>query len=391
MNSRDEIEVLQDQLMHLSKLDNDQWATLPPAFYCSEPIFELEKEHIFHAGWVCIGRTDQVPEPGDYLAIDVVDEPLVMVRDGSHQLHVLSNVCRHRWMQVCSGKGNARALVCPYHSWTYNLDGCLRAAPMMGDTPGFEPAAIRLPPIRHEIWQGFVYVNIDGNAVPLAPQLERPNEIFNNYQIHTWRVATTIDLPEYAWDWKVMQDNGECYHHIGAHQETFEETFPARDVETECGDAYTFHRSPARSSVLEKGSDGQLYCPSIFTPVSGLDSSLRRSFILLNVLPNYFIFVQPDYAINMRMLPVASGRIKLSADIILPPHAFDLPDFDQRLDRVVTFFHRFNDEDVDINRRVQIGLRSRFAKAATLSVVEAHNRHFARWVVRKLVGGSAQG
>lgn len=386
MNKKDNIAVLGDKLSTLSKLGEDEWVTLPPEFYCSDQVFELEKERIFRAGWVCIGRADQVSEPGDYLAIDVVDEPLVMVRDSDHRLHVLSNVCRHRWMQVCSGKGNARALVCPYHSWTYNLDGCLRAAAMMDDTPGFDPSAVRLAPIHHEVWQGFVYVNLDGNAEPLAPQLELPNQVFQCFQLDTWRVATTIELPEYEWDWKVMQDNGECYHHLGAHRNTFEPNFPAQGVETECGDAYTFQRCPARDSALEKGDDGEFYVPSYFTPVSGLDASLRTCFLLLNVLPNFFIYVQPDYAMNMRMLPIASGRIKLYADIIVPPHAFQLPDFDQRLDQAVTFFHRFNDEDVGINQRVQMGLRSRFADTARLSVIEQHNRHFARWVVRKLAG-----
>ncbi len=363
---------------------NQSWRTLPPAAYHSDALFELERERIFNAGWICIGRADQVTDCGDYLSIDVVGEPLVMVRDKEGVLRVFSNVCRHRWMRVCQGAGNAGSLVCPYHAWTYNLDGSLRAAPEMDQTPDFDIGTTSLPQVHHEVWEGFVYVNLDGNAKPLTPQLQSITTRISEYKLDQWRVAATVDCGEYPWDWKVMQDNGECYHHYGAHSETFQIDYPARDVITECDDAWILQVAPSSKSSRRIGDDGLEYSPGNFEPGSGLADWQRTSFTLIYVLPNFFIYLQADMGMNLRMLPLGAGRIHLLADVILPPQAFMVSDFEQRLSTCVEFFKRFNEEDVAVNIGVQDGSHSKFAGSAPLSHLEAHNRHIAWWVASRL-------
>jgi choline monooxygenase len=113
---------------------------------------------------------------------------------------VLSNVCRHRWMKICEGSGHAERLVCPYHAWTYALDGRLRAAPQMGETPGFDVNQVCLPIIRHTIWQGSVYINLHGQAEPLAPQLAPIDEEIEEFGLSDWRVAASVDCGEYPCD-----------------------------------------------------------------------------------------------------------------------------------------------------------------------------------------------
>ena len=377
-------DTLLDAIRAVAKADATHWRTLPPQAYFSPELFALERERIFRPGWICLCREDQVAAPGDYLALDVVDEPLLVVRDLEGALRVLSNVCRHRWMSLCHGSGNCKALVCPYHSWTYHLDGRLRQAPEMERTPGFDLKKIALPTFRHEIWQGFVYANLDGKAAPLAPQLAAVDAQIGEFGLPAWRVATSIDCGEYPWDWKVMQDNGECYHHIGAHLETFEATFPARRATTQVEGIQIVQHSPAREEKLQRGEDGLDYVPGYFTPLPGLTLQQRTSFTLIYVLPNFFIYLQADVGMNMRMFPVAAGRFALQCDILVPPHAFDLPDFDARLQRMADFFNRFNAEDIAINTRIQLGLQSAHARAAPLSHLEAHNLHVARWVAQQL-------
>ena len=379
---------VQKDLQSLAARDADDWLTLPPSLYCSAELFELEKDRIFRAGWFCIGREDQVADPGDYVSVDFVGEPLLMIRDEHGVFRVLSNVCKHRWMKVCRGRGNAKSLVCPYHAWTYHLDGRLRNAAFMESTPKFDPATVRLTEIRHEIWQGFVYVNLHGRAKALGPSLDYPRRVLQAYKLHEWVVASTIELPDYDWDWKVMQDNGECYHHIGAHLTTFESNYPARRVETEIGDDYSLQFSPARESSWTTAADGQAYAPSYFTPVEGLSLAERTRFVLLHVWPNFFIYVQPDYGMNMRVFPLESGRIRLHADILVPPHAKQLADFDERLSRAIEFFHVFNEEDVLINTQIQRGLKSHYAQSARLSSLELHNRQFARWFANRMLADS---
>lgn len=366
---------------------NAAWRTLPPRAYRSDALFELEKDRVFRAGWVCLGRADQVARPGDYLALDVVGQALVMVRDLDGTLRVLSNVCRHRWMSVCLGKGNAKVLSCPYHAWTYRLDGRLWAAPEMDGNPAFRKDDVALAPLRHETWNGFVYVNLDGRARPLAERLAAVEPRLAAYRLDRWVTARTVDCGEYPWDWKVMQDNGECYHHLGLHTETFEADYPGRWSRAfENGGDFTLLWNPSRPERQTIGPDGLSYVPGLsFVPQPGLDELQRTSFQLLYVLPNFFIYLQPDLVMNMRVFPVAAGRIRLIADFIVLPDSLALPDVEARLDRAVAFFERFNDEDVVANSAIQRNLAIA-TEPAPLGDLEHHNRHVALWVARRLTG-----
>src|SRR5262245_45407552 len=156
---------------------------LPPACYTSLEFYARETERIFRRDWLYIGRADEVAEPGDYLCLDVLGEPLVMVRDGAGEVRVLSRICRHRAMPVGSGAGHARTFVCPYHTWTYALDGRLLGAPEMRETPGFDPAACRLPGLRSEVWEGFVFVSFDPEAPALGPSLAGLAALCRNYDL----------------------------------------------------------------------------------------------------------------------------------------------------------------------------------------------------------------
>ena len=382
----DTMRSLLDSFHAIADSANREWRTLPPKAYYSPEVFQLEKERIFRAHWLCIGRTDQVANPGDYMALEVVGEPVVLVRDLGGELRVLSNVCRHRWMQICSGSGNRNLLVCPYHAWTYELDGRLRGAVEMHDCPGFDPENIALPIIRHEVWQGFVYINLDGNAEPLTPQLRQVDEAIAEFELGTWEVVQTIDCGEYPWDWKVMQDNGECFHHVGAHRETFEPNYPARGTIVRCEGPTIIQWCPSHVQRRVQGDDGLEYAPLYFKPKSGLTETQRTCFMLVYVLPNFFIYLQPDYGMKLRVFPIASGKIHMFTDFLVPPCAREIAGFEQRLSQVVDFFNTFNDEDYAVNSAIQEGLRSAWAMPAPLSHLEAHNRHVARWIAEQLPG-----
>ena len=187
-----------------------------------------------------------------------------------------------------------------------------------------------------------------------------------------------------------MQDNGECYHHLGLHTETFEVDYPGRWSETfENNGDFTLLWNPSRPERQTIGPDGQRYVPGLaFLPQPGLDERQRTCFQLLYVLPNFFIYLQPDLVMNMRVFPVAAGRIRLIADMIVRPESRALPDFAERLERVVAFFNRFNDEDVTANAAIQRNLALPGAVAAPLSQLEHHNRYVALWVARRLTGAA---
>ncbi len=148
-----------------STLDVSHAVTPPPYAYTSNEFFEFEKEALFSHDWLCLGRQEEVPEPGDYFTIQVNDDPLLVVRNTDGDIRVLSNVCRHRAAVVARGSGNCgRSFQCHYHWWRYSLDGRLVAAPEMTKTPGFDMAEICLPKLAVEVWNGFIFANFDANA-----------------------------------------------------------------------------------------------------------------------------------------------------------------------------------------------------------------------------------
>ena len=138
--------------------------SLTPQCYHSEAFFAREAEQIFARSWISVAHVAEVPRPGDYVCRDLLDERLVVTRDESGTIHVLSRVCLHRWTQIVSGHGHAERLVCPFHSWTYALDGRLIGAPVTREEEGFELSDCRLPRFRHEVHDGFVFVNLSDEA-----------------------------------------------------------------------------------------------------------------------------------------------------------------------------------------------------------------------------------
>src|SRR5512134_3261419 len=127
-------------------------STLPPRCYVDPAVYAREVERIFRREWICVGREDEIAAPGDHFAFTLFGDPLVAVRGDDGAIRVLSRVCRHRWMPVVEGRGNRRSFQCPYHLWTYALDGRLLGAPEMQRAEGFERASCRLPALRVETW-----------------------------------------------------------------------------------------------------------------------------------------------------------------------------------------------------------------------------------------------
>ena len=169
--------------MQSSILDVNQSETLPPACYADPAFFEFEKEAIFFREWLCVGREAWIREPGDYFTASHVGEPLIIVRNQSGRIKALSAVCQHRAALVAEGHGKKRAFLCPYHHWSYSLDGQLIGAPAMERACDFNKREIRLPEIRLESWLGFIFVNFDPGAPPLAPRLTAVADILKNYDV----------------------------------------------------------------------------------------------------------------------------------------------------------------------------------------------------------------
>ncbi|HZV09655.1 MAG TPA: aromatic ring-hydroxylating dioxygenase subunit alpha, partial [Novosphingobium sp.] len=201
--------------------------TLPPACYTDAAFYEFEKEALFNHEWLCVGREEQVKAAGDYFTTSIVGEPLVIVRDRAGQVRALSSVCQHRAMLVAEGEGNTRGFVCPYHHWTYDLDGKLVGAPAMDRTCNFDKQSFNLPELKVEIWQGFVFVNFDAEAAPLAPRLATIESHIAGYDLPSAELAQKF-TGDFAWNWKVMfENNNDGYHASKLHQGPLHDFIPS--------------------------------------------------------------------------------------------------------------------------------------------------------------------
>ncbi len=193
--------------------------TLPWTWYVDPAVLRLEQERIFRRSWQYAGRTDEVAEPGSYSATRVGHIPVVLVRDEEETLHAFVNVCRHRGSIVCEGSGKRSTLQCPYHAWTYGLDGRLISAPRSAREGGIETRDLGLLPLRAETWGPFVFVNPDPDAGPLADFLEDvPDRIAAaGIDVDALRFLKRAES-ELRSNWKICAENFlECYHCPTAH------------------------------------------------------------------------------------------------------------------------------------------------------------------------------
>ncbi|MEM0944036.1 MAG: aromatic ring-hydroxylating dioxygenase subunit alpha, partial [Pseudomonadota bacterium] len=198
---------------------------LPGVLYADAGVFRREVERLLASEWMPIGRADEIPSPGDFLTVELLGEPLVIIRGDDGAIRCFSNICRHRGALIADGTGNARRLVCPYHAWSYDrTSGELLAAPRMKHR--IAPGQCDLPEISTEVWLGFIYVNIDGSAPPLSPRLAALEARLAPYETAKMRHVFTGTKTWQA-NWKAVVENFlEAYHLSVVHPATLHPITP---------------------------------------------------------------------------------------------------------------------------------------------------------------------
>jgi choline monooxygenase len=237
---------------------------MPNEFYTSEEFLEYEREEIFRKEWICLGRVDEIPNPGDYFTTELIDEPLLVVRGQDDKVRVLSNVCRHRSSVIAEGKGNSKNFVCPYHAWTYGDNGQLLRAPYMDQVKRFDVKTCRLPAFATETWHGFLYVNLDGKAKPLAPRLKELEPYVRNFHAEQM-VHQFINEDVWETNWKCLTENFmEGYHLSVSHINSLHKITPTRLCKKmPGGEGYTAYKSyynpdyPTRTPYHEDVTDDE--------------------------------------------------------------------------------------------------------------------------------------
>ncbi|MCU1458209.1 MAG: putative oxidoreductase [Actinomycetia bacterium] len=355
---------------------------LPPELYTSSEFFEFEKRSIFMREWLCVGRHDQIPDAGDYFTITVMGEPLIVARGDDAQIRVMTAVCRHRGMVITQDEGTCQRFTCPYHHWSYGLDGRLLGAPAMDRAVDFERADHPLPQLQVELWQGFIFANFDPDAEALAPRLRKIDEILRNYHLGSTTTRPGKRLENLPWNWKVMLENfNDPYHASRLH-----------------GPLQSFAPSHLNDFLEWDDTDMAIGRIQHFTEIDGsfnptkkcllpvfehlTESDRRRgSFVLLP--PTLALAIVPDEVAYFIVDPLSAGSITIQIGYCFEESALQDPMFEYLFAQAEAGVDNFNVQDVYADTMTQIGLNSRFAPRGRYSWQEETLAQFNRWLVQR--------
>ena len=364
-------------------------AALPRRHYVDPATYRIEQQQVLARSWVCVGRLDALglagadPDEAERLAVvEVAGESVLLTRDGSGRLSALANVCRHRGAQLVPHQPGqppapcaARSLRCPYHSWTYALDGALLRAPHTGSVAGFDRSRFGLHPVGIATWGGFGFVNLHPQDQPdLAAELGPVLERTRRYPLHRLVSARRLDY-EVAANWKVLAENyNECYHCAGVHPEltrlvpafgrggaglAWQDGVPHRDG------AWTFSFSGT----------------SPRPPFAGLSPAERERHKGELVYPNLLLSLAAEHVAAFVLTPLGVDRTRVQLDLLVEP--------DQRqhdVEDCAGFWDLVNRQDWAICESVQRGMSSSFYQQGWYAPMEDDSLDIRRWLLPRLAG-----
>lgn len=377
-------------------------------FYTDAGIFALDLEQIFYRDWLFVGHSAELPETGSYVTLQIGAYPIVLTRAADGVIRAFINSCRHRGARVCpEAAGKAARLVCPYHQWTYQLDGRLFAARQMG--PGFDRSQLALRPVHCETVAGYIFVCLADEPPDFGPTRRHLEPYLLPHRLAEARVAFQSTIIEEG-NWKlVWENNRECYHCAANHPE-LARTFSDRPTVTSVSGAeddpqITEHWGRCESAALASrfllSPDGQmrtarmpLVAPAVSYTLTG-DAAVKRPLsdsipcdlnigtLLLFHYPTSWNHVLADHAISFRVLPLSPTRTALTTKWLVHRDAVEGVDYD--LSELTRVWLATNEQDRAIVREIQIGMDCPAYEPGPLSsVTEGGVQQFLDWYCSRL-------
>jgi Rieske 2Fe-2S family protein len=347
--------------------------TLPSSWYQDQHIFDLEREHIFLQEWLCVAREEDFCSAGDHRVLDIQGESIILLRNSEGDLRAFYNVCRHRGAQLCAtseaadsvlkGGVSSKFIVCPYHAWSYDLDGQLVRTPHLPDDVEFNAGEIKLHPVAVDCWQGFIFIHMSpATARPFSEHIAHVSNRFDRYGMKNLRVTKTIRYEVNA-NWKVICENyNECYHCGPVHPELCRIVPSFRDkgsanIDWDEGIA---HREGATTFTTTGLSKRRMF-PDLN------EAEQSRHFGEL-IYPNMFISLSSDHVAIFVLQAIGPQKTVIDCHFLFETHEMDKTDFDPS--DAVDFWDLINHQDWEICQRVQQGMSSRMHEHGYCSPME---------------------
>ena len=368
-----------EELRRNTALPFERAQAMPTSVYTTQAFLEEELQHVFSKDWYCVGRTDALANPGDYTTCELAGQPIAVVRDRDGTLRALSNVCLHRMSTLLQGRGSARSIVCPYHAWTYNLDGSLRAAPAMSLNEGFCKDQYKLPKIRCEEWLGWVFITLNPDAPTVATQLEAVEKMVAGYDMTNY---SETFYEEHVWDtnWKVLAENFmESYHLPVCHAGTIGGLSKLEEMICPPGlAAFNYH------TILK---DETLRIAMAHPSNDRLQGDERRTTFLLAIYPSLMITLTPGYFWYISLHPKGPGQVHIRFGGGMSDDYAGDADAKVNFQELKTLLDEVNVEDRGCTEKVFRGLCSDRAVPGHLSHLERPNYDFAQYLMSRIEAG----
>ena len=353
---------------------------MPASVYTSETFLESELRDVFAKDWFCVGRSDALANPGDYTTLELAKQPIIVLRDTDGGLRAMSNVCLHRMSTLLEGRGNTRAIVCPYHAWTYNLDGSLRGAPAMTLNEGFCKDGYALPQIRCQEWLGWVFVSLDTEAPDVSDQLASVETMISDFDMAGYQ-ETFFETHIWNTNWKVLAENFmESYHLPVCHAGTIGGLSRLEDMVCPPGEAaFNYH------TILK---DDGLQIALAHAGNTKIKGDLRRTTFLFAIYPSLLITLTPGYFWYLTLHPHGVGQVRIGFGGGMSPDYVGDPDAEKHFAQLKKLLDDVNAEDKGCTEKVYKGLCSAMANPGHLSHLERPNYDFAHYLNSKINASS---
>lgn len=355
---------------------------MPPSVYTSTEFLARELADMFGKEWICVGRASALGQSGDYLTYELAGQPVVVVRGRDGVIHAMSNVCRHRMSTLLEGTGHVRSIVCPYHAWTYNLDGSLRGAPYMSRTTGFCKEDYTLPPIRCEVWLGWIYITMDADAAPVSETLRPLEAMVGQYRMEGY---VECFRETHVWDtnWKVLAENFmESYHLPVCHAATVGPHSKLQEMVCPPGlAAFNYHWITKEASL----AIGNAHPDN-----TRLEGDWRKTTALLAIYPSHLVTLTPGYFWYLSLHPKGTGQVHITYGGGLSPEFMADPQAEEYKAALKTLLDDVNVEDRGCTEKVFRGLNAAAATPGHLSYLERPIYDFTQYLADRLGGFQRQ-
>lgn len=345
----------------------DRAMTLPGHYYTGRSIYDAETERIFLKRWLYAGRASTIREPGQYFLHNVDTESVIVVRDGEGRVRAFHNVCRHRGTRLCSAPEGrfSKSIQCPYHAWTYALDGSLIGAPHMREVEAFNKSDYPLRGVSVGEFGGGVFLNLDSGAPALAEVFAPLQEKVDRWEFERLQVAHRIEY-DVAANWKlVVQNYSECYHCPSLHP-LLNRLTPYRNSSND------FVEGPFLGGPMQL-SDGNESMTTTgracATKLAGLTTEEHRLVFYYTVFPNMLLSLFPDYVVVHRLDRLGPDRTRIVCDWLFHEDTVSRADFDPR--DAVEFWNMTNKQDWNVSELSHSGIASRAYEPGPYSNLES--------------------